>query len=100
LRSKISSHGETQKQTAERICKDEKFHHITKYIIWNSKSESYVIGVPFPAGAGNFSLCHHIQTSSGAYPASYSTSTGGSSPGVGLSSRGLKLTAHLVVSPC
>jgi hypothetical protein len=27
--------------------------------------------VPFPAGAGNFSLHHHVQNSSEAHPASY-----------------------------
>jgi hypothetical protein len=29
------------------------------------------IGVRFPAGDGNFSLQHHVQTGSGAHPASY-----------------------------
>jgi len=35
--------------------------------------------VPFPAGAGNFSLHHCIQNSSGAHPASYSMGIWGSS---------------------
>jgi len=35
-------------------------------------------GFQFPAGEGNFSLPHCIQTGSGACPASYQISTGGS----------------------
>jgi hypothetical protein len=38
--------------------------------------------VRFPAGAGNFSLQHPVQNSSGARPASYLMGTRGSSPGV------------------
>jgi hypothetical protein len=34
--------------------------------------------VRFPAGAGNFSLYHHVQNGSGAHPASYPMGTGGS----------------------
>jgi hypothetical protein len=37
--------------------------------------------VRFPAGAGNFSLHHCVQNSSGAHPASYSMVTRGSFPG-------------------
>jgi hypothetical protein len=37
--------------------------------------------VQFPAGAGNFSLCHWFQNGSGAYPASYPMGTRGSFPG-------------------
>jgi hypothetical protein len=37
-------------------------------------------GVRFPAGAGNFSLHHHVQNFSGAHPASYSMGTRGSFP--------------------
>jgi len=33
------------------------------------------------AGAGNFSLHHHIQTGSGAHPASYTMGIRGSFPG-------------------
>jgi hypothetical protein len=33
--------------------------------------------VRFLVGAGNFSLHHHIQNSSGAHPASYPVDTGG-----------------------
>jgi len=40
-----------------------------------------MIGVRFPAGAGNFSLRHHVQTGSGAHPASYPMGTGGCFPG-------------------
>jgi len=29
-------------------------------------------GIQFLAGAENFSICHHVQTSSGVHPASYS----------------------------
>jgi hypothetical protein len=34
-----------------------------------------------PAGAGNFSLRHRVQTSSGAHPASCTMRTGGYFPG-------------------
>jgi hypothetical protein len=37
--------------------------------------------VLFPAGAGNFSLHHRVQNSSGAHPASYPMGTKGSFPG-------------------
>jgi hypothetical protein len=37
--------------------------------------------VRFPAGDGNFSLHHRVQTGSGAYPASYPMSTEGSLAG-------------------
>jgi hypothetical protein len=39
-----------------------------------------MIGVRFPAGAGNFSVRHHVQTGSGAHPTSYPMGTGGSFP--------------------
>jgi hypothetical protein len=35
----------------------------------------------FPAGAGNFSLHHHVQNGSGAHPASYPMDTRSSFPG-------------------
>jgi hypothetical protein len=41
-----------------------------------------MIGVRFPAGAGNFSLQHHVQTGSGAHPVSYPLSNGALSLGV------------------
>jgi hypothetical protein len=37
--------------------------------------------VRFPAGAGNFSLHHRVQTGCGAHPASYPMGTVGSFPG-------------------
>jgi hypothetical protein len=37
--------------------------------------------VRFPAGAGNFSLHHRVQTGSGTHPASYPTGTRGTFPG-------------------
>jgi hypothetical protein len=40
-----------------------------------------MIGVRFPAGAGNFSLHHRVQNGSGPHPASYPMSTRGSFPG-------------------
>jgi len=40
-----------------------------------------MIRVQFLAGAGNFSLCHCVQTGSGAHPASYPVGTRGSFPG-------------------
>jgi hypothetical protein len=39
---------------------------------------SWDSGIRFPFGAGNFSLFHSVQTSSGAHPASYPMDTGGS----------------------
>jgi len=42
---------------------------------------AWMIGFRFPAGAGNFSLRHHVQTGSGASPASYPMGTGASFPG-------------------
>jgi hypothetical protein len=39
-----------------------------------------IIKVRFPAGAGNFSFHHRVQTGSGAHSASYPTGTGGSFP--------------------
>jgi hypothetical protein len=36
--------------------------------------------VRFPAGAGNFSLHHRVQTDSGAHPVSYPRGTSGSFP--------------------
>jgi hypothetical protein len=43
--------------------------------------DDLMIGVRFPAGEGNFSLRHRVQTGSGAHPASYPMGTGGSFPG-------------------
>jgi hypothetical protein len=40
-----------------------------------------MIGIRFPARAGNFSLRYHVQNGSGAHPASYPIGTGGSFPG-------------------
>jgi hypothetical protein len=40
-----------------------------------------IIGVRFPAWAGNFSLRHRVQTSSGAHPASHPVGTRASFPG-------------------
>jgi hypothetical protein len=37
-----------------------------------------VLGVQFPAGAGNFSLHHRVQNSFGTHPASYRMGTRGS----------------------
>jgi hypothetical protein len=48
--------------------------------------------VRFPAGAGNFSLHHHVQNGSGAHSASYSV-------GTRALSRGAKLTTHLHLVP-
>jgi hypothetical protein len=43
--------------------------------------DDWMIGVQFPVGAGNFSLPPHIQTGSGAHPASYPVDTRGCFPG-------------------
>jgi hypothetical protein len=40
-----------------------------------------MIEVLFPVAGGNFSLRHHVQTGSGAHPASYPMGTGSSFPG-------------------
>jgi hypothetical protein len=40
-----------------------------------------MIGVLFPAEAGNFSLRHHVQNGSGAHPDSYPMDTEVSFPG-------------------
>jgi hypothetical protein len=40
-----------------------------------------MIGIQFPAGAGNIYLQHHVQTGSGAHPASYPVITVDSFPG-------------------
>jgi hypothetical protein len=59
-----------------------------------------MVGVRFPAGAGNFFLRHCIQTSSGVHPASYPMGTRGSFPGGGGGSgRGVNLTSHLNLVP-
>jgi len=40
-----------------------------------------VNGVEFPAGVGNFSVRHYVQTGAGAHPASCPLATGGSFTG-------------------
>jgi hypothetical protein len=45
---------------------------------YNSGQLAELSGVRVPAGAGRFSLQHHVQTGSGAHPASYPMGTGGS----------------------
>jgi len=40
-----------------------------------------MIGVRIPAGAGNFSLRHRVQTGSGVHPAFYTMDTESSFPG-------------------
>jgi hypothetical protein len=50
-----------------------------KYTFLHFSSSWAVVRVP--AEAGNFSLHHHVQTSSGAHPASYPIGTRGSFPG-------------------
>jgi hypothetical protein len=51
----------------------------------------------FPVGAGNFSLRHHVQTGSGAHPASHPMGVGGSFTGG--KRPGVKLTSHLHLVP-
>jgi hypothetical protein len=43
---------------------------------------SWTAGVQFPAGAGDFSLLHRVDTGTGAYPASYAVGAGALSPRV------------------
>jgi hypothetical protein len=76
---------------------------MTKFIIGTNVSKGLVSSVGTatdyglddrgsnPAEAGNFSLRHHVQTGSGAHPASYPMCTGGSFPRSG---RGVKLITH------
>jgi hypothetical protein len=47
-------------------------------IVTSYRLDDHGSGVQFPMGAGNFSLLHHVHTVSGAHPASYPMSTGGS----------------------
>jgi hypothetical protein len=57
-------------------------------------------GIRFPTGAGNCSLLHHVQTGSGAHPASCPMGTRGYFPGnKAAGSQGLKLTTHLHLVP-
>jgi hypothetical protein len=46
----------------------------------NNGLDDQVVGIRIPAGGGNFSLRHRVQTGSGAHPASYPTGTGSSFP--------------------
>jgi hypothetical protein len=54
-------------------------------------------GVRVPAGAGNFTLLHRLQTGSGAHTASYSVGTTNSFPGV--KRPGREATTHLHLVP-
>jgi hypothetical protein len=54
-------------------------------------------GVRFPAGTGSFSLCHLIQTGSGARPASCPIGTGASFSGSKVSV--VNLTTQLILVP-
>jgi hypothetical protein len=69
---------------------EEEIHRADLY--WQSRDSSVSIalgyglydrdsGVRFLAGAGNFSLSHHVQNGSGAHPASYPMGIRGSFPG-------------------
>jgi hypothetical protein len=53
-------------------------------------------GVRVPAGAGNFSLHHRVQTGSGVHKASYPMGTGGFFPGVKRRGREADHSIHLV----
>jgi hypothetical protein len=55
------------------------FCHIAQRYSSGLRAGGSVVRVP--AGAGNFSLHHRVQTVSGAYPASYPMGTKGSLPG-------------------
>jgi hypothetical protein len=55
-------------------------------------------GLQVLAGAGNFSLCHCVQTGSGAHTASYPMDTRGSFPG-GVKQLRCELTTHLHLVP-
>jgi hypothetical protein len=64
----------------------------------NDKSGLDNVGVRVPAGAGNFSLHHRVQTCSGDHPASYPMGTRGFFHR-GKSDRGVTLTTHLHLVP-
>jgi hypothetical protein len=49
--------------------------------MYNRRIHFIVPRVRLPAGAGNFSLHHRVQNSSGAHPASYPVGTRDSFPG-------------------
>jgi hypothetical protein len=50
--------------------------------LYSAGQQAGCSGVPVPAGAGNFSPYHRVQTGSGPHPASYPMGTRGSFPGV------------------
>jgi hypothetical protein len=52
------------------------FHGLAVGIATGYRLDDQMIGVRFLAMAGNFSLQHHVQTGSGAHPASYPRGTG------------------------
>jgi len=60
------------------------FHKIQTFFILHTGygMDDGMIGVRFPAGAGNFSLRYHVQTGSEAHSAAYPMGTGGSFLGV------------------
>jgi hypothetical protein len=68
---------------------------INKY--WHAGLRAVCSVVRVPAGAGNFSLHHRVQTGSGAHPASYPVVTKGSFPGgKAAGAWSWPLTSHLV----
>jgi hypothetical protein len=75
-------------QLSKNVMHNNKIHNINN----ESRDSSVVIvtgyglddrmtGVRFPAGAGNVSFRHHVQTGSETYPAPYPMVTVGSFPG-------------------
>jgi hypothetical protein len=77
---------------------DMKSHNSSVSIVLGYRLDNQGSRVWFLVGAGNFSLHHHIQNSSGAHPASYPMGTRDSFPR-GKSGRGVKLTTHLPLVP-
>jgi hypothetical protein len=71
----ISRH-QNARQNHKLLTANNSFQNVTKFKYLGLQSR-----VRFPAGAGNFSLFHRVQNSSGAHPASYPMGTRGSSPG-------------------
>jgi hypothetical protein len=59
----------------------DKSHDSSVSIAMGYRLDDRASRVRFLAGAGSFSLHHHVQKGSGAHPASYSMSTRGSFPG-------------------
>jgi hypothetical protein len=57
------------------------YYYMSVSIALGYRLDDWGSRIRFPAGAGNFSLCNHVQNGSGAHPASYPMDNRGSFPG-------------------